>query len=157
MTSRIFSLHSRTDFVPVTLSGHRNSLVGCYFEENSLAVSLKSLISCYFIFKCFHWKSAALNIIFLLFILVNLSFRLLTIGWSPIYMNKTITSAKCRGSNYTLIWEQVYVLQGSIIYRGYLIIITIYLILLKLILTNNVVVSKLLFAKKYWYQLLLTL
>ena len=43
MTSRVFSLLSRTDFVPVTLSGHRNSLVGCYFEEKSLDVSLKPL------------------------------------------------------------------------------------------------------------------
>ena len=40
MTSRIFSLFPMTSFSPVTLSGHRNSVTGCYFEKNSLDVSL---------------------------------------------------------------------------------------------------------------------
>lgn len=63
-------------------------------------------------------------------------------------MQKTITSTKCRGSNHTLIWKEVYAQQGSIINLHYLIVVTIYLILLKLILTKNMVVAKLLFAKK---------
>lgn len=56
MTSRIFSLHSRTDFVPVTLSGHRNSLVGCYFEENSLAIYTLSRDG-----ALFCWKSRSFS------------------------------------------------------------------------------------------------
>ena len=42
MTSRIFSLFPRKHFTPVTLAGHRNSVIGCYFEQNSLDVSLNA-------------------------------------------------------------------------------------------------------------------
>ena len=40
MTSRIFSLFPMNGFLPVTLSGHRNTVIGCYFAQNSLDVSL---------------------------------------------------------------------------------------------------------------------
>jgi len=40
MTGRIFSLFPVANFSPVTLSGHRNTVRGCFFEENSLDVSL---------------------------------------------------------------------------------------------------------------------
>lgn len=43
MTSRIFSLFPRNDFTPITLSGHRNSVVGSYFEHMSLDVSFNPL------------------------------------------------------------------------------------------------------------------
>ena len=39
MTARIFSINPVIGFVPFTLTGHRNSLVNCFFEENSLNVS----------------------------------------------------------------------------------------------------------------------
>ena len=39
MTGRIFSLFPVKNFVPVTLSGHRNTVIGCYFEDKSLNVS----------------------------------------------------------------------------------------------------------------------
>lgn len=45
MTGRIFSLFPVVNFTPVTLSGHRNTVRGCYFEENSLDVSLLVLNS----------------------------------------------------------------------------------------------------------------
>lgn len=45
MTGRIFSLFPVLNFSPVTLSGHRNTVIGCFFEENSLDVSLLELNS----------------------------------------------------------------------------------------------------------------
>ena len=45
MTGRIFSLFPVANFSPVTLSGHRNTVRGCFFEENSLNVSLLVLNS----------------------------------------------------------------------------------------------------------------
>lgn len=45
MAGRIFSLFPVVNFTPVTLSGHRNTVRGCYFEENSLDVSLLVLNS----------------------------------------------------------------------------------------------------------------
>ncbi len=41
MTARIFSIDPVVGFVPVTLTGHRNAIVNCFFEENSLQVSFK--------------------------------------------------------------------------------------------------------------------
>lgn len=47
MTACIFSLFPVKNFTPVTLSGHRNTVRGCYFEENSLNVSFwKSFVVC---------------------------------------------------------------------------------------------------------------
>ena len=46
MTSRIFSLFPMNGFLPVTLSGHRNTVIGCYFAQNSLDVSLLIAQSC---------------------------------------------------------------------------------------------------------------
>ena len=45
MTGRVFSLFPVVNFTPVTLSGHRNTVRGCFFEENSLDVSLLVLNS----------------------------------------------------------------------------------------------------------------
>lgn len=44
MTSRIFSIDPVVGFVPVTLTGHRNAIVNCFFEENSLKVSFKLFV-----------------------------------------------------------------------------------------------------------------
>ena len=39
MTARVFSIDPVVGFVPVTLTGHRNAIVNCFFEVNSLKVS----------------------------------------------------------------------------------------------------------------------
>ena len=39
MTARIYSLNPMENFVPVTLSGHRNTVIGCLFVGSSLDVS----------------------------------------------------------------------------------------------------------------------
>ena len=39
MTARVFSIDPVIGFVPFTLTGHRNALVNCFFDENSLNVS----------------------------------------------------------------------------------------------------------------------
>lgn len=50
MTGRIFSLFPVKNFVPVTLSGHRNTVIGCYFEDKSLNVSFLPTPSAEFMF-----------------------------------------------------------------------------------------------------------
>lgn len=55
MTSRIFPLFSSTDFAPVTLSGHRSSLVGCYFDEKSLNIYTLSRDGALFFWKCIRY------------------------------------------------------------------------------------------------------
>ncbi|CAH3017559.1 unnamed protein product [Porites evermanni] len=55
MTSRIFSLFPINGFLPVTLSGHQNTVIGCYFAQNSLdiySVSQDGVLLCW---KCSTW------------------------------------------------------------------------------------------------------
>ncbi|XP_078369162.1 periodic tryptophan protein 2 homolog isoform X4 [Oculina patagonica] len=52
MTGRIFSLFPVQNFTPVTLSGHRNTVRGCYFEEKSLDTYTVSCDGALFCWKC---------------------------------------------------------------------------------------------------------
>ncbi|XP_020631360.1 periodic tryptophan protein 2 homolog [Orbicella faveolata] len=52
MTGRIFSLFPVVNFSPVTLSGHRNTVRGCFFEENSLDTYTVSCDGALFCWKC---------------------------------------------------------------------------------------------------------
>lgn len=52
MTGRIFSLFPVVNFSPVTLSGHRNTVTGCFFEENSLDTYTVSCDGALFCWKC---------------------------------------------------------------------------------------------------------
>nr|XP_058966700.1 periodic tryptophan protein 2 homolog isoform X2 [Pocillopora verrucosa] len=52
MTGRIFSLFPVKNFVPVTLSGHRNTVIGCYFEDKSLNTYTVSRDGALLCWKC---------------------------------------------------------------------------------------------------------
>lgn len=44
MSARIYSLNPMENFAPITLSGHRNSVIGCYFIGSSLDVSFSKYL-----------------------------------------------------------------------------------------------------------------
>jgi len=52
MTSRIHSIHPMEEFTPFVLTGHRNTIVGCFFEKDSLNSYTVSRDGAVFVWKC---------------------------------------------------------------------------------------------------------